>query len=500
MNQANRSTNHERLAETVVGWRSEGQPRDPGRPAMFDVMDPTTGSALVSIAAAGRPEAERSVDVAACTAATWSSFSAQSRSRCLRDVANRLRSAVDDIALLITLETGKRLVESRAEVGLSADFFEWFADAAATTSSEVWEVRSGITHYVTAQPVGVVAVLTPWNFPVSIPARKLAPALAAGCTIVFKPSEVAPLSGLRLSEILDEVLPPGVVETVVGDAKEVTDAWITDRRVRALTFTGSTRVGRLLAAKGAGRFVRSVLELGGSAPFMVLEDADIAAAADCLAIAKFRNNGQSCIAANTAWVPRHHCEEFLERFIRTVSALEVGDPLDEETGLGPTCMPTDPGRLAELVEDASRSGAQVIQSGRRHDGGEPSQRDRARPNGFFTDPVVCVEPAEGARVRSEEIFGPVMPIVGYDDIDGAIEGANRSTLALAGYVCGRNEQAARAVASRLDVGIVGVNTATPNTPQIPFAPRRDSGLGVEGGRGGLAEFLAYQSVAVDSMR
>lgn len=476
---------HQPIEEPVPGWRTRASARMPAQPSVIEVADPATGGVLATVSGGGRTEAVHAVDAAADALPQWSSRRPPERAHALRQAADALRLAVEELAPLITLETGKRLAESRAEVGLSADFLEWFADAAATSASREWNVRPGITHHVDEQPLGVVAVLTPWNFPLSIPVRKLAAALAAGCTTVFKPSEVAPLSGLRLAEILEAVVPPGTVETVAGPAAEIADTWIADRRVRGLTFTGSTRVGQIIAAQGAGRFLRTVLELGGSAPFIVLPDADLAAAAECLMVAKFRNNGQSCIAANTAWVPRDRMDEFVAYLTGAIEALVVGDPLDERTGLGPTCLPSDPARLAGLAEDARGSGAKIISPGgpRDHDGG------------FFAEPVVCVEPGD-ARVMREEIFGPVLPVASYDDLDAVIGRANDSPLGLAGYVCGTDVAAARQVASRLDVGIVGINTAAANTPQIPFAPRRDSGLGTEGSRAGLEEFVARQSVAV----
>lgn len=486
----NAAKTHEPLGAPVTGWRTGGAARMPDRPSTVEVTDPATGGVLACVLGGGRKEADHAVGAAADALPAWSSRTAGVRARALREAAGALRQRCEDLAPIITLETGKRLAESRAEVALSADFLDWFADAAATSASGRWQVRPGVSHHVEAQPLGVVAVLTPWNFPLSIPARKLGAALAAGCTAVFKPSEVAPLSGLRLAEILDEALPPGTVETVVGPAGDIVGRWLADTRVRGVTFTGSTRVGRIIASQCAGRFLRSVLELGGCAPFVVLPDADTGATVDCLMIAKFRNNGQSCIAANTAWVPRGRLDEFAGRLAESVSSLSVGDPLDESTDLGPVCLPSDPGRLAALTEDARLSGASVVVPG--------GARARAFGGGFYADPVVCVGPGEEARVVSEEIFGPVLAVAAYDDLEDVLARTSRSPLGLAGYVCGTDLAIAEQVARRLDVGIVGVNTGAPNTPQIPFAPRRDSGLGVEGGRGGLEEFVAYQSLAVAS--
>ncbi|HET9075726.1 MAG TPA: aldehyde dehydrogenase family protein [Acidimicrobiales bacterium] len=474
---------HEKIGEPVPGVRSGGAERPGDQPVQ--VTDPTTGSVFATVLGGGKREAQRAVDAASAALPQWAATPPARRAAALQQVASALRQEVDDLARLVTMETGKRIAEARAEVGFSADFFDWFAAAGSALAGEVCSARPGTTHYVARQPVGVVAVLTPWNFPLSIPARKLAAAMAAGCTTLFKPSDEAPVSGLRLAELIEQVVPPGVVETVVGPPDDVAAVWLADRRVRGVTFTGSTRVGALVASQVAGRFARTVLELGGASPFLVLPDADLDVAVEALTVAKFRNNGQSCIAANTAWIPTALLPEVVDRLEAACATMAVGDPLDEPTGLGPTCTPRDPARLGELVDDAKQHGARIVS------GDRPGHLD-----GFFVPPTLCVTPDPGARVLDEEIFGPVLPVVGYDDLEDALVRINRSPYGLAGYVCGSDVEAARRVAARLDVGLVGVNTGAPNTPQVPFAPRNDSGLGVEGAAAGLEQFLIYQTVAV----
>ncbi len=481
----NAAKGHQTIDEPVPGVRSGGRIASPDEPVTVEVTDPTTGAVAATVLGGGRREAARAVDRAAAALPGWAATPAPARAAALQQVAAALREQTEDLAWLVTVETGKRIAEARAEVGFSADFFDWFAHEVAGSGGETWNSRPGTTHYVASRPVGVVAVLTPWNFPLSIPARKLAPALAAGCTTLFKPSEVAPLSGLRLAAIIDEALPAAAVETVVGSAEDVAGVWLGDRRVRGVTFTGSTRVGRLVASQVAGRFARTVLELGGAAPFMVLDGADLDAAVDVLMVAKLRNNGQSCIAANTAWVPSRLLGEVADRLEAAFASVAVGDPFDDPTGLGPTCMPSDPTRLAALADDARDRGARVVVPGRKQPG-----------EGFFVAPTLCIDPGPDARVMSEEIFGPVLPVLPYDDLDEAVERVNASSYGLAGYVFGPDRDAARAVAERLDVGLAGVNTGSPNTPQVPFAPRRDSGVGVEGGHAGLDQFLMFQTVAV----
>jgi len=475
---------HQRIDGVVPGVRSRGAPVPALTAAEMEVFDPATGSVVATVAGGGKRDAARAADAASDALAGWSATPPARRAEALQCVAGALRDGAEELAQLVTIETGKRIAEARAEISFSAEFFEWFAAAGSSLAGEVWEARPGTTHFVAAQPLGVVAVITPWNFPVSIPARKLAPALAAGCTALFKPSEAAPLSGLRLAELIEEAVPPGVVETVVGPSEEVAGVWFADRRVRGLSFTGSTRVGAAIASQVAGRFVRTVLELGGCAPFVVLDDADLDAAAGCVAAAKLRNNGQSCIAANTLYAPRRLVPDLVGRLEALCASTVVGDPLDEATGLGPTCLASDPSRLAALVDDAAGRGAKVL---------APSA---VPAEGFFVGPTLCVQPGADARMVNEEVFGPVLPVVAYDNVDEAVETANRSPYGLAAYVFGGDLDAARRIAARLDVGLVGVNTASPNTPQVPFSPRRDSGLGVEGGRAGLEEFVAYQTVAV----
>lgn len=481
----NEAKGHQAMDEPVSGVRSRGAVAWPDEPVRVEVTDPTTGTVTATVLGGGKKEAAGAVDAASAALPLWAATPPAGRAAALQQVAAALRDDTEELARLVTVETGKRIAEARAEVGFSADFFDWFAATAASLNGEVWNSRPGATHYVAAQPVGVTAVLTPWNFPLSIPARKLAPALAAGCSAVFKPSEEAPLSGLRLAALIEEAVPAGVVETVVGPAEDVASVWLNDRRVRAVTFTGSTRVGRLVASQVAGRFVRTVLELGGAAPFVVLDGADLDAAVEVLTMAKFRNNGQSCIAANTAWVPRRLLGELSDRLEAACASVVVGDPLEEPTGLGPTCLRADPPRLAELADDARREGARVVVAG-----------ETAATGGFFVAPTLCLDPQPGARVLREEIFGPLLPVIPYDDLDGAIERVNGSNYGLAGYVFGPDRDAARAVAARLDVGLAGVNTGSPNTPQVPFAPRRDSGIGVEGGHAGMEQFLTFQTVAV----
>lgn len=471
----------------VCGVRVGNRAVDPAQPWSCDVVEPATGQALAQVAGGGADDARLAADTAASALAGWSSTAATVRASALRRIAAALRreSVVDELAMLTTRETGKRLAEARAEVGLSAVYFDWFADAVCATPGQGWNVVPGVHHEVHRRPVGVVAVSTPWNFPLSIPARKLAPALAAGCSVVFKPSEIAPLSSLRIAEIVEEQLPTGVANTVVGDAATVTTAWLEHPAVRALTFTGSVRVGRLLAAQAAARMTRCVFELGGSAPFVLLDDADIARAVELLMVAKYRNNGQSCIAANRVWAPRVMLEEFAAAFLAASNDLVLGDPREADTTLGAMALPGDADRIEELLGAGEAAGARI---------------ERATmplpAHGQFARPAVCIEPPATARIATEEIFGPAVSISGYDSIDEVLVATRENPLGLAGYVVGRDEHRATDVARALDVGLVGVNNPAPNTPQIPFAGLKLSGIGAEGGFAGLEAFRTDQSIGI----
>ncbi|MEO3755444.1 aldehyde dehydrogenase family protein [Streptomyces sp. B6B3] len=473
--------------QPLIGARIGREPVAPEHPTRHELVDPATGAAWASVWYGGEPEARRALDSGARAQPDWAALTAGRRAAALRAVAADLREdrPAGELAGLITRETGKRIAESRAEVALSAAFFEWFADVVSGRAGQVWDHVPGLRHEVGDRALGVVAVLTPWNFPVSIPARKIAPALAAGCSVLFKPSEVAPASGLYLAEVVDRHLPNGVVSTVVGEPAVISDVWLADRRVRGLTFTGSTRVGRLLATAVAPRFTRAVLELGGNAPFVVLDDADLDLAVDVLMVAKYRNNGQSCIAANQVWAPRALADEFAARFGRASNRLVLGDPADEATTLGPLALPSDPARVDGLVDSS---------------GGEVWRADTAVPRaGHFARPAVSVRPGRDSAFVREEIFGPAVSVLEYDAIEEVLEAVASSPYGLGGYVVGAPRRAAD-VARALDVGIVGVNTGSPNTPQVPFAGLKDSGIGVEGAQLGLDMFLTRQTVAVGDHR
>jgi succinate-semialdehyde dehydrogenase/glutarate-semialdehyde dehydrogenase len=475
----------DRIVEQPSGVRIDGAVRGDGltrRP----VVNPADGRPFADVCWGGRAEAVDAADTAARAQPGWAGTPAAVRAEALRAVAAALDSAAKGtLPALITRETGKRIAEARAELGLSAVYFRTFADLAQAQQEPTFEKVEGLRHVVSARPVGVVAVLTPWNFPVSIPARKVAAALAAGCAVVFKPSELAPLSSMVLAALLDEHLPAGVVNTVLGTPQAVVESWTAHPAVQAVSFTGSTRVGRIVATSVAPRFLRTVLELGGCAPFVVLPDADPQSAAETLMVAKYRNNGQSCIAANQVFVAAEVAEAFTDAFTAATRELSVGDPLDDTVGLGPMAPSGDPARLRELVAEAVAAGARRV-----------SETHVLPDEGHYVEPTVLVDVPADARVFREEIFGPIAALRTFTDLDEAIGLHHATGYGLAGYVCGTDPERSRAVAARLNAGVIGINTGTPNYPGAPFGGLGLSGLGYEGGPQGLDAFRTFHTTAV----
>ncbi|WP_433432906.1 aldehyde dehydrogenase family protein [Nonomuraea sp. CA-141351] len=469
------------MQHDISGIRLSGRPYTGAGPR-YEVVEPATGRPIGHVAAGTGRDAARAVDAAAAALEGWRATPAPRRGAVLRAIAGRLRVA-DDLTETVARETGKCRREASAELALAADYFDWYAGLAHTLTDQALSVRPGLRHMVRTGPVGVAAVLTPWNFPISIPARKIAPALAAGCAVVFKPSELSLLSSLAFAELCESELPEGLLNTVAGDGPEITGAWLDDRRVRLLHFTGSTAVGRSIAQAAGAALTPVVMELGGRAPFIVLPDADLDEAVDTLMVAKFRNNGASCIAANNVWVHEDIRADFLDRLAERISALVPGDPLDERTTLGPVRTHEMAARLEALIAALDSAGARV------HRG------RRAEARGWHVAPTLVVDPAADRPEWREEVFGPVALVRSFTDLKEPIADASATGHGLAGYVCTGDAAAGAELLARLDVGIAGVNVATPATPEIPFGGRGDSGIGYEGGVPGLLPFLAHQSIA-----
>ena len=340
----------------LPGMRLRGEASVPREPLEVPSVDASTGEQVATVLGGGAADAAAVVDAAAGALDAWRVLPGAERAAVLRRLAASFREAAGgELPRVVSRETGKRLVEAQTEVRFSAQYFDLYARL-AEDGSQPWWPSAGGGHLVQRRGIGVAAVVTPWNFPVSIPARKIAPALAAGCTVAWKPSEVAPASSVLVAELIDAEVPAGVAGMVLGAPAATTADWLDDPRVGVLSFTGSTRVGRIIAERAAVTFTRTVLELGGQAPFVVLDDADIDAANACLLVAKFRNSGHSCIAANRAWVPRALLDDLAAAFDTRLRAMRVGDPLDVATDLGPLALPGDPHRLDGLVADAESRG------------------------------------------------------------------------------------------------------------------------------------------------
>lgn len=448
-----------------------------------DVVDPATGSAIARVGWAGSADVELAVEAGAAAFASWSTTPARQRAAALRAIAADLRAEAAEIAPIIAAESGKLLAEAVGEVEFSAKYFDWFAEASAIAEEEASRVTPQRRFRILRHAVGVVAAIGTWNFPLSIPARKIAASIAAGCPTVLKPSERTPLSSDALVGICQRHLPDGVIGQVIGDGTEISNALIDDPRIAAVTFTGSTAIGKIIAERAGRNLTRTCLELGGRAPFIVLKDADITDTVEHLLIAKLRNNGESCIAANTVFVPTSLSEEFRSVLAARIQATRPGAQNSDGVDFGPLIDAAAVERLSSLVHKAERAGKRVV-------------RGQNGPTSGAFMPATVVEDARDTELYEQEIFGPVLALVTYDDEDAVVEEVNRWGVGLAGYVCSRDLAAAQEIAERLRIGIVGINNGAPNTPEIPFGGFGASGIGREGGMAGYDEFTEQQSISI----
>jgi succinate-semialdehyde dehydrogenase/glutarate-semialdehyde dehydrogenase len=394
----------------------------------------------------------------------------------------------DELALLMTLEMGKPLAESKAEISYAAEFFRWFGGEAVRIDGRYTVNTTGKGRIlVMHQPVGPCVLITPWNFPMAMGARKLGPAIAAGCTMVFKPATLTPLCSLALAQILQDVgLPPGVLNIVTtSHAGATTGPIIADSRTRKLSFTGSTEVGKKLIAQAADQVLRVSMELGGNAPFVVLEDADLDAAVDGAVIAKMRNIGEACTAANRFHVHESIAAEFADRLAERLGSMKVGRGTEPDTQVGPLIDEDQRSKVTELVDDARQRGARVLRGGHPIDGA-----------GYFYAPTVLTDVPADARLLREEIFGPVAPIAAFSTDDEAIAAANNTEYGLVAYLFTSNLNRALRVTEALETGMVGLNQGMVSNPAAPFGGVKQSGIGREGGREGINEYLEVKYVAV----
>ena len=458
-----------------------------GADGTLPVLDPSTGEVITEVARAGTDDVARAVEAAAGAQPGWAATAPRERGEVLRKAFELMISRREEIAYVMSLEMGKSLTDSRAEVTYAAEFFRWFSEEAVRIGGELRTAPSGANRILTfRKPVGVALLLTPWNFPAAMATRKIGPALAAGCTVILKPAHETPLTALLLAQVLaDAGAPPGIVNVLTTDhPREFTAAALADARVRKLSFTGSTEVGSQLLKQAADRIVNCSMELGGNAPFIVLDDADLDAAVSGAMLAKMRNGGQACTAANRFLVQESVAAAFAERLASAMGALRVGAGTDEQTQLGPMVSERAVSGIASKVADSVAAGAVAVLGGARLD----------RP-GFFYPATVLTDVPRTSPVAIDEVFGPVAPIIPVRDEDDAVALANSTEMGLTGYVFTRDLARGLRVSERLEVGMVGLNRGLVSDPAAPFGGVKESGIGREGGFEGIDEYLETQYVA-----
>jgi succinate-semialdehyde dehydrogenase / glutarate-semialdehyde dehydrogenase len=465
-----------------------GEWRDASGGGTLDVEDPSTGEAIASVADATPDDAKAALDACCAVQEDWAAHPPRERGEILRRAFEALSERADDLAVLMTLEMGKPVAESKAEIAYAAEFFRWFAEEAVRIEGRFGTAPNGVGRLITMkQPVGPCYAITPWNFPMAMGTRKIGPAVAAGCTMVIKPAQQTPLSMLALAKILEEAgLPGGVLNVVTSSSSSaVSKPIIGDPRLRKLTFTGSTEVGKMLVEQSAGNLLRTSMELGGNAPFLVFADADVDAAVEGAVIAKMRNIGEACTAANRFHVAGKVADEFASKLADKLRGMKVGRGTEEDVKVGPLIDDDQRSKVAELVQDATSKGAEVLLGGSKRDGA-----------GYFFDPTVLTGITGEARLLREEIFGPVAPVVGFDDEDAAIAAANDTEYGLVAYVYTADLKRAFRVCERLQTGMVGLNQGMVSNAAAPFGGVKQSGFGREGGREGIDEYLSVKYVAM----
>lgn len=460
----------------------------------LEVVNPATGKMIATVPLSGANETRAAIAEAATQFDAWGRRPAKERGAILKRWHAEVVAARDDITRLMTLESGKPLAESRGEFDNGVASIEWFAEEATRTCGDVLESPDGSRRFmVLKQPVGVVGAITPWNFPFSMITRKVSPALAAGCTVVLKPSESTPLTALALAELADRAgIPHGVLNIVTGDAKAIGEALLKSELVRKVGFTGSTAVGKLLMAGGAATVKRMSLELGGNAPFIVFEDADVEKAVTAVVSSSHRNSGQTCICTNRVLVHEAVHDAFVAALTQRVQALRLGSGLESGTSQGPLISAAAVDRVEEKVQDAVAKGASVACGGARPSWGAGSPL----AGGFFYQPTVLTGATIDMRMFHEELFGPVTPVYKFSSDDEAVQMANNTQYGLAAYFFTQDLSRAWRVAERLEYGMVGVNEVAITSEVAPFGGVKQSGLGREQSKYGLAEFQDLKTVCL----
>jgi succinate-semialdehyde dehydrogenase/glutarate-semialdehyde dehydrogenase len=480
----------EAVVEKVpAGLYIGGEWREASAGGTLPVEDPSTGEVLREVADAGPDDAQAALDAAVEAQPAWAATSPNERGEILWRAYELLNERSDELALLMTLEMGKTIKESKAEISYAAEFFRWFSGEALRIDG-YYKVPGNAAGRVLVmrQPVGPCFFITPWNFPTAMGTRKIGPAIAAGCTMVWKPAQLTPLSAFALADLLSEAgLPAGVLNVITSSASsEVAAPIIEDPRLRKLSFTGSTEVGRKLIAQSAQNVLRVSMELGGNAPFLIFDDADLDAAIEGAMIAKMRNIGEACTSANRFHVADPVAEDFSARLADRMGSLRVGRGTEEGVDVGPLINEDQRSKVEDLVGDALGKGATALVGGGRLDG-----------KGYFFEPTVLDGVTEGARVLKEEIFGPVAPVSSFASEEEAIAAANDTEYGLVAYVFTRDLKRALRVCESLETGMIGLNQGMVSNAGAPFGGVKQSGIGREGGNEGIAEYLETKYVAVN---
>jgi succinate-semialdehyde dehydrogenase/glutarate-semialdehyde dehydrogenase len=474
------------LSSVPTGLWIGGQER--AATSTFEVLNPATDEVLVSVANATGADAVDALDAACAVQHEWAATPARERGEILRSVFDMIIDRADDFAMLMTLEMGKVLAESMGEVKYGAEFFRWFAEEAVRIHGRFTPSPAGTGRIVvTKQPVGPCYAITPWNFPLAMGTRKIGPALAAGCTMIVKPAQETPLTMMLLAKLIgDAGLPKGVLSVLPSNQpREVTTALIEDGRLRKMSFTGSTGVGKALLKQASDALLRTSMELGGNAPFVVFDDADVDAAVEGAMLAKMRNGGEACTAANRLYVASDLLDDFTDKFVKKMGEMTLGDGLDPSTKLGPLVNPKQVASVQELVNDAVEKGAKVAVGGQAPGG----------PGNFYPATVLTDVPPN-ARILKEEVFGPVAPIVGFDTEEQGVAVANDTEYGLAAYIYTESLDRALRVAESIAAGMVGVNRGVISDPAAPFGGVKESGFGREGGFEGIEEYLDVKYIAL----
>lgn len=453
------------------------------------VTNPATEETISEIAYGGRAETKRAIDAAHKAMQSWMKLPSWERAKVLKKTADLMRQRVNDLARTLTMEQGKPLAEAKAEMLHSADTFEWFGEEGKRAYGQlIPNSAPGKRHLTMKHPVGVVGAIAPWNFPITLMSRKIAPALAAGCTIVCKPASQTPLSLILLFEYMVEAgLPEGVANLVMGSAQEIGDEFLENPIVRKISFTGSTEVGKQLMRGAADQVKRLSLELGGHAPFIVFPDADPEVGAKIAVTGKFRNNGQVCIAPSRFYVHKDVQKKFTEASVEFAKQLKLGNGLDEGVEVGPMFEKKAMDNTIDLVEDARKRGAKILTGGK---------RSTQFSKGYFFEPTVLSDLPLDTKMLVEEPFAPVMPVLDFNNLDQVIAAANNTRYGLAAYVFTNDLSTAWKMAEGIEAGIIGINEPVPAVPQAPFGGMKESGYGRELGHEGLEAYLETKYIAI----